>query len=181
MPSFYLIYKKEEINRYKSLVITCIHALYYKEYFGYHINMKISSAIKYRNLFILATIFCVLCLSPLADIHLEGSTETRSYTHGQDHNETIFSMLIHELLFTQLRHTLDDVTLGFSHRDLKANKSISSKGKASTSYPQVVCISIFETITVHLLKGVALLHNHKRVEGTFFQKYSGLSPPFLFC
>src|SRR4030042_6832342 len=159
MPSFYLIYKKEEINRYKSLVITCIHALYYKEYFGYHINMKISSAIKYRNLFILATIFCVLCLSPLADIHLEGSTETRSYTHGQEHNEAIFSMLIHELLFTQLRHTLDDVTLGFSHRDLKANKSISSKGKASTSYPQVVCNSNFQTITVHLLKGIALLHD----------------------
>ena len=143
--------------------------------------MKISSAIKYRNLFILATIFCVLCLSPLADIHLEGSTETRSYTHGQDHNETIFSMLIHELLFTQLRHTLDHVTLRFSHRDLKANKSISSKGKASTSYPQVVCNSNFQTITVHLLKGIALLHDHKRIEGAFFQKYSGLSPPFLFC
>lgn len=143
--------------------------------------MKISSVIKYRNLFILATIFCILCLSPLADIHLEGSTETRSYTHGQEHNETIFSMLIHEILFTQLRHTLDNVTLGFSHRALKANKSISLKGKASTSYPQAVCSSNSQTITEHLLKGVALLHDHKRVEGTFFQKYSGLSPPFLFC
>ena len=142
--------------------------------------MKISSAIKYRNLFILATIFCILCLSPLADIHLEGSTETRSYTHGKEHNETIFPVLIHELLFTQLRHTLDHVTLGFSHRDLKANKSVSPKGKTSTSYPQVVCNSNSQTITVHLLKGV-LLHDHKRVKGIFFQKYSGLSPPFLFC
>jgi hypothetical protein len=143
--------------------------------------MKISSAIKYRNLFILATIFCILCLSPLADIHLEGSTETRSYTHGQEHNETIFSMLIHELLFTQLRHTLDNVIPGISYLPTKAIKNISLKENTSPSYSQAVCSSNSQTITEHLLKGVALLHDHKRVEGTFFQKYSGLSPPFLFC
>jgi len=143
--------------------------------------MKISSVIKYRNLFILIATFCVLCLSPLADIHLEGSTETRSYTHGQKHNETVFSMLIHELLFTQLQHTLDNVIPGISYSPVKAIKNISLKGNASSCYSQAVCNSNFETITVHLLKGVALLHDHKRVEGTFFQKYSGLSPPFLFC
>src|SRR4030042_2685559 len=162
MPSFYLIYKKEEINRYKSLVITCIHALYYKEYFGYHINMKISSAIKYRNLFILASIFCVLCLSPLADIHLEGSTETRSYTHGREHNETIFSLFIHELLFTHLQHTFDHVTLGASHQTLKKNKNLSSKGTVFSFYPQAVCASKPQTIAIHLLTSIMLLHDNKR-------------------
>lgn len=156
-----------------------MHELYFTEHFGYHINMKISSAIKYRNLFILVTIFCVLCLSPLADIHLEGSTETRSYTHGQEHNETTFSILIHELLFTQLQHTLDNVIPGISYPSVKKNKNLSFKGNASSSYSQAVCSSNSQTITVHLLKGVALLHDHKRAVGTFAREYSGLSPPIV--
>jgi hypothetical protein len=141
--------------------------------------MKISSAIKYRNLFILVTISCVLCLSPLADIHLEGSTETRSYTHGQEHNETIFSMLIHELLFTQLQHTLDNVIPGISYPSVKTNKNISLKGNTSPSYSQALYNANSQTITVHLLKGVALLHDHKRAVGTFSREYSGLSPPLV--
>lgn len=141
--------------------------------------MKISSAIKYRNLFILVTIFSVLCLSPLADIHLEGSTETRSYTHGQEHNETTFSMLLHELLFTQLQHTLDNVIPGISYQSAKKNKNLSLKGNTSPSYSQAVCSSNSQTITVHLLKVVALLHDHKRAVGTFAQVYSGLSPPIV--
>jgi len=141
--------------------------------------MKLSSAIKYRNLFILVTISCVLCLSPLADIHLEGSTETRSYTHGQEHNETIFSMLIHELLFTQLQHTLDNVIPGISYPSVKINKNISLKGNTSPSYSQARYNANSQTITVHLLKGVALLHDHKRAVGTFSREYSGLSPPLV--
>ena len=143
--------------------------------------MKISSVIKYRNLFILVATFFVLCLSPLADIHLEGSTEKSTYTHGREHNETNFSMLLHELLFTQLQHTLDNVIPGISYPSIKTNKNLSLKGNTSPSYSQAVCNANSQTITVHLLKGVALLHDHKRVEVTFFQKYSGLSPPFLFC
>lgn len=103
-----------------------MHKLYFTEYFGYHINMKISLVIRYRNLFILFATFCVLGLSPLADIHIEGSPEKKSYIHGLEHSETSFLMLIHELLFTQLKHTLDHVTIGLSHRTLKENKSISS-------------------------------------------------------
>lgn len=141
--------------------------------------MKVLSVMRCRNLFILVVTFSVFCLSPLADIHLEGSTETRSYTHGQDHNETTFSMLIHELLFTQLRHTLDNVFPGISYPAVKTNKNISLKGNASSSYSQAVCSSNSETITVHLLKGVALLHDYKRTVGTFFREYSGLSPPLV--
>lgn len=33
-----------------------------------------------------------------------------------EHNETSFSLLIHELLFTHLQHTFDHVTLGLSHQ-----------------------------------------------------------------
>ena len=141
--------------------------------------MKISSAIKYRNLFILVTIFCILCLSPLADIHLEGSTETRSYTHGQEHNETTFSMLIHELLFTQLQHTLDNVIPGISYQSLKTNKNLSLKGNAFSSYSQAVCSSNSQSITVYLLKGVVLPHDHKRAVDTFYRESSGLSPPIV--
>jgi hypothetical protein len=141
--------------------------------------MKISSAIKYRNLFILVATFCVLCLSPLADIHLEGSTETRSYTHGQDHKETVFSMLIHELLFTQLQHTLDNVIPGISYSPVKAIKNISLKGNISPSYSQAFCNANSQTITVYLLKGVVLLHDHKRAVGTFSREYPGLSPPLV--
>lgn len=149
------------------------------EYFGYHINMNILSAIRYRNLYIVIAIFCVLCLSPLADIHLEGSTEMRSYTHGQEHNETTFSMLLHELLFTQLQHTLDNVIPGISYSPVKAIKNISLKGNTSSSYSQAVCNANSQTITVHLLKGVALLYDHKRAVGTFSREYSGLSPPLV--
>jgi hypothetical protein len=141
--------------------------------------MIISSAIKYRNLFILVATFCVLCLSPLADIHLESSTETRSYTHGKEHNETTFSMLIHELLFTQLQHTLDNVITEISYAPVKAIKNISLKGKTSQSYSQDVCTADSQTITVHLLKGVAFLHDHKRAVGTFSRESSGLSPPLV--
>ena len=141
--------------------------------------MKISSVIKYRNLFILVAILFVLCLSPLADIHLEGSTEKSSYTHGREHNETNFSMLIHELLFTQLHHTLDNVIPGISYPSLKAIKNISLKRNASSSYPQAVCNANSQTITVYLLKGVVLLHDHKRAVGTFSREYSGLSPPIV--
>ena len=141
--------------------------------------MKISSVIKYRNLFILVAILFVLCLSPLADIHLEGSTEKSSYTHGREHNETNFSMLLHELLFTQLQHTLDNVIPGISYSPVKTNKNLSLKGNASSSYPQAVCNANSQTITVYLLKGVVLLHDHKRAVGTFSREYPGLSPPLV--
>src|SRR4030042_4927564 len=134
------------------------------EYFGYHINMKISSVIKYRNLFVLVATFCVLCLSPLADIHLEGSTETKSYTHGQEHNETIFSILLHEILFTHLQHTLDHITLGVSHQTLKKSKNLSSEGTVFSFYPQAVCASKSQTTDIHLLTSIVLLHDNKGVE-----------------
>jgi len=141
--------------------------------------MIISSAIKYRNLFILVATFCVLCLSPLADMHFEVNSNEKSYVHGQEHNETNFSMLIHELLFTQLQHTLDNVIPGISYSPVKAIKNISLKGNTSSSYSQAVCSSNSQTITIYLSKGVALLHDHKRAAGTFDREYSGLSPPLV--
>ena len=153
--------------------------LYFMEYFGYHINMKISSVIKYRNLFILVATFSVLCLSPLADIHFEVNSNEKAYVHGREHNETNFSMLIHELLFTQLQHTLDNVIPGIFYPSLKTNKNLSLKGNASSSYSQAFCSSNSQTITIHPLKGVALLHDHKRAVGTFSREYSGLSPPLV--
>jgi hypothetical protein len=45
--------------------------------------MKVLSAIKYRKLFILVATFWVLCLSPLVDIHLEGSVEKKGSVHGR--------------------------------------------------------------------------------------------------
>ena len=141
--------------------------------------MKISSVIKYRNLFILVAILFVLCLSPLADIHLEGSTEKSSYTHGREHNETNFSMLLHELLFTQSQHTLDNVITEISYKPVKAIKNISLKGNTSPSYSQAVCSSNSQSITVHLLKGVVLPHDHKRAVDTFYRESSGLSPPLV--
>jgi len=149
------------------------------EYFGYDINMEMSSKNKCRNLFILVATFFVLCLSPLADIHLEGSIEKRSYTHGREHNETNFSMRIHELLFTQLHHTLDNVIPGISYPSVKKNKNIAVKGNAASSYSQAVCSSNVQSIIVPLLKGVALLHDHKRAVGAFSLDYSGLSPPIV--
>ena len=65
------------------------NTLFSAEYFRYHINMKVSSVIRYRNLFILVATFCVLCLSPLADMHFEVSSNEKSFTHGREHNETI--------------------------------------------------------------------------------------------
>jgi hypothetical protein len=141
--------------------------------------MIISSAIKYRNLFILVATFCVLCLSPLADMHFEVNSNEKGYVHGREHNETNFSMLIHELLFAQLRHTLDNVIPGISYSPVKAIKNISLKGNTSPSYSQAVCNANSQTITVYLLKGVVLLHDHKRAVGTFSREYSGLSPPIV--
>jgi len=143
--------------------------------------MKVLSAIQYRNLFILVATFLVFCFSPLADIHLEGNSNEESHVHGREHNEKSFSMLIHELLFTQLQHTLDHVTLGFSHRSLNANKSISSKRTVSSSYPQAVCNSNFQTNAVHLLTSIVPLRDNKRTAGSYSRKYSGLSPPTVFC
>jgi len=141
--------------------------------------MLISSAIRYRNLFFLAAFFCVLCLSPLADIHLEGSSETKSFTHGQKHNETIFAMFLHEVLFNQLQHTLDNVFPGISYPSVKINKNVSLKGNTSSSYSQAVCSSNSQKIAVHLLKGIVFLRDHKRAVGTFSRVYSGLSPPIV--
>lgn len=157
-----------------------IHELYFTKYFGYHINMKVSSVMRYRNFFILVATFFVLCISPLADIHLESSTETKSYAHGQEHNETIFSLFIHELLFTHLQHTFDHVTLAASNQTVKKNKNLSSKKTASSFYAKAVCNSNFHTNTSYLQKGVAILHDPKGATSTFSQEYSGLSPPTLF-
>jgi len=143
--------------------------------------MKVSSAIQYRNLFILVATFSVLCFSPLADIHLECNSNEESHVHGKEHNEKSFSILIHELLFTQLLHTLDHVTLGFSHRSLKADKRVFSKGTASSSYPQAVCSSNSQTNAVHLFKSIVPLRDNKRTAGTYSREYSGLSPPTVFC
>lgn len=141
--------------------------------------MKVPTAIHYRNLFILVATFLVLCFSPLADIHLEGKSNEKSYVHGREHSEKSFSMLIHEILFTHLQHTLDHVILGLSHRSLKAHKSISTKGTVTSSHPQAVCSTNSKTITVYLLKGIALQHDHKRTVGTFSREYSGHSPPLV--
>jgi hypothetical protein len=78
-------------------------------------SMKVLSAIKYRNFFILVATFRVLFLSPLVDIYLRVASKRRVLFMDK-HNETSFSLLIHELLFTHLQHTFDHVTLGLSHR-----------------------------------------------------------------
>lgn len=141
--------------------------------------MKISSVIKYRNLFILLATFCVLCLSPLADMHFEVNSNEKGYTHGREHNETNFSMLIHELLFVQLQHTLDNVIPGISYSPVKIIKSVSIKGNTSPSHSQAVCNANSQTITVHFLKGIVLPHDHKKAVDTFYREYSGLSPPIV--
>jgi len=143
--------------------------------------MKVSSAIKYRNLFILVATFLVVCFSPLADIHLEGTSNEKSYVHEREHSEKSFSMLIHELLFTQLQHTLDHVTLGFSHRSLKADKRIFSKGTVSSPYPQAICNSNSQMNAVHLFTIIVFPRDNKRTAGTYSREYSGLSPPTVFC
>ena len=139
--------------------------------------MKISSVIKYRNLFILVATFCVLCLSPLADIHLEGSTETTGYTHGRGHNESLFSLFIHELLFSHLQHTFDHVTLGVSHQTLQKIKNLASKGTVFSSYTQPIFASNSQTISVHSLTPIKFLHKNKQKAGIYSRELSGLSPP----
>ena len=140
-----------------------------------------SSAIRYRNLFILLATFCVLCLSPLADIHIESSPEKESYVHAQEHNETCFHLFLHELLFTYLQHTFDHVTFNLSHHTLKADKNISYKAKASSSHLQAVCNTTSQTLTVQLSTGRSLLPGNRRTAGTYSQEFSGLSPPSVFC
>lgn len=140
-----------------------------------------SLPIRYRNLFILLATFFVLCLSPLADIHIESSPEEESYVHGRDHNETCFHLFLHELFFTYLQHTFDHVTLNLSHHALKAEKNISHKGIASSSHLQAVCNTTAQTLTFQLLTGRSLLPGNKRTAGTYSQEFSGLSPPSIFC
>lgn len=139
--------------------------------------MNISTTIRYRNLFILIATFCVLCLSPLADIHLEGSTETKSYTHGQEHNETTFSMLIHELLFIHLQHTFDHLTLGVSHQNLQKSKNLTSKRTIFSTYTQPIFDSNYQTIAVYSSTSINFLHKNKQKAGIYSRKLSGLSPP----
>ena len=139
--------------------------------------MKALPAIQYRNIFILVATFWVLCLSPLADIHLEVNSNEKSYVHGQEHSETSLSMFIHELLFTHLQHTLDHITLGVSHQTLKKSKNLSSEGTVFSFYPQAVCASKSQTTDIHLLTSIVLLHDNKGVAGTYSREFSGLSPP----
>jgi hypothetical protein len=141
--------------------------------------MKSSLTARYRTLFILVATFIVLCLSPLADIHLEGSSETKSFAHDQRHNETIFAMFLHEVLFTQLRHTLDNVFPGISYPSVKTYKSVPLKGKLSTSFSQAICCFNLQTITPPLLINTATLCDDKKAFVTFYREYSGLSPPLV--
>lgn len=142
--------------------------------------MKTASVIKYRNLFILVATFCILCISPLADVHFEGNTDTRSYNHGQKHNETNFSMLIHELLFTHLQHTFDHVTLGVSLQTFKKSKNLTSKGTAFLSYTQSIFASNSQPISVHCSTPIKYLHKNERKAGIYSRELSGLSPPSIF-
>jgi len=139
--------------------------------------MKVLSASQYRNLFVLVATFLVLCLSPLADIHLEGSTEMRSYAHGQEHNKSHFSLFIHELLFSHLQHTFDYVTLGVSHQTLQKSKNLASKGTVFSSYTQPIFASDFPTISVHSSTSIKFLHKNKQKAGIYSRELSGLSPP----
>lgn len=155
------------------------------EYFGYNIgynnsNMKVTSVIRYRNLFILVATFAVLCLSPLADIHFEGSTEERSYTHGRVHHELLLSLFIHELLFTHLQHTFDHVTLGVSHQTLQKSKILASKGTAFSSNTQTVLALNSKNIVAHSSAPIRFLQKDKHIAGIYSRKLSGLSPPNIF-
>jgi hypothetical protein len=146
-------------------------------YFGYNINMKTVSVIKYRNFFILLATFSVLCLSPLADIHFEVNSHEKAYVHGHDHNETTFSLFIHELLFTHLQHTFDHVTLGIAHQILKKNKYLTSKETIFSSSIQPFFASDFTSLAVHSSTPIKFLHKNKQTAGIYSRELSGLSPP----
>lgn len=139
--------------------------------------MKMSSAIRYRNLFILVATFSVLCLSPLADIHSEVTSNEKSYVHGREHNETIFPLFIHELLFSQLQHTFDHVTLGISHQTLQKSKNLAFKGTAFSSNTQPIFASNSKTIAVYSSTPIKFLHKNKQTTGIYSRELSGLSPP----
>jgi hypothetical protein len=139
--------------------------------------MKVASVTRYRNLFILVATFCVLCLSPLADLHLEGNTETTGYTHGREHNESLFSLFIHELLFSHLQHTFDHVTLGVSHQTLQKSKILSSKGSVFSFYTQPIFAFNSQTISVHCSTPITFFYKNKRKAGIYSRELSGLSPP----
>jgi len=135
-------------------------------------------AMKYRNLSVLLVISWVLCLSPLADIHLEkNSVEEVGYVHGPTHSETNFSMFLHELLFTHLKHTLDHVIFRVSDRTGKTNKIAFSKEPALFC-TQVYRDSVSQFFTVQAMNR-DLIHN-KCTERTYSWESSGLSPPTLF-
>jgi len=155
--------------------------LFSGEYFGYHINMKASLVARYRTLFILIATFSVLCLSPLADIHFEVNLNEKAYVHGREHNETIFPLFIHELLFTHLQHTFDHVTLGMSHQTLKKSQNISSEKTVSSFHAKAVCNSSSHTNTSYLQKDILVLLDPPWTTDIFYQEYSGLSPPIFYC
>jgi hypothetical protein len=155
--------------------------LFSGRYFGYHINMKGSLLKRYRNLFILVSVFSVLCLSPLADIHFELNLNEKAYVHGRQHNETIFPLFIHELLFSHLQHTFDHVTLGTSHQIQKKNQNISSKQCFSSFFVTALHNSNFRADTAHLQKGIAILLDPVRRAKPFSKEHSGLSPPVFSC
>jgi hypothetical protein len=142
--------------------------------------MKVVSVIRYRNLFILVATLAVLCLSPLAGIHFEGSsTEERSYTHGRVHHESLFLLFIHELLFAYLQHTFDDVTLGISHHTLQKSKDLASKGTAFSFNTHTVLASNFPSLAVCSSITIKFLQKDKQTAGIYSRELSGLSPPYI--
>lgn len=144
------------------------------------LNITMLTAIRFRNFFILLATFCVLCLSPLADIHVESCPDNESYVHGQGHHETCFHLFLHELLFTYLQHTFDHVNLNLSHQTLKSDKSTSCKGIAS-SHPQAICNDDSQLPAVHLSTSKSTLPGNRKTAGLYSQDFSGLSPPSIFC
>jgi hypothetical protein len=139
--------------------------------------MRVLSASQYRNLFVLVATFLVLCLSPLADIHLDVNSTEKSYVHGREHNESLFSLFIHELLFSHLQHTFDHVTLVVSHQTLQKSKNLASKGTVFSSYTQPIFASNSQTISVHSSTPIKFLHKNKQKAGIYSRELSGLSPP----
>jgi hypothetical protein len=139
--------------------------------------MKVSTAIKCRNLFILIATFCVLCLSPLADVHIENSSEQKNYVYERKHNETYFPLLLHELLFTYLQHTFDHITLGVSHQTLKKSKNHVSKETTFSSITQTVLASNSQNLAVYSSTAIKLFYKNKQIAGIYSQELSGLSPP----
>jgi hypothetical protein len=150
------------------------------EYFGYHIKMEGYLVTRYRNLFILFATFLVLCLSPLADIHFEVNLNEKAYVHGRKHNETIFPLFIHELLFTHLQHSFDHITFGISHQTLKKCQNISSKKTVSSFHAKAVHNTICQTKIASPKKDIVVLLDPLWTTEIFSQKYSGLSPPFFY-